>query len=545
MNRRISKHAIFFLSKGFISALLIMSMSVVSANAQERSGGNTEKETDLPRFNIKTNLLYDLTTTLNLGFEFRINERFSLDVPFNYNPFQFSNNRKWKHFLAQPEFRWWFGKGTFRGHFAGIHAHYAYYNIGNLPSGPFSQYMRDHRFEGDAYGAGISYGYRWNFSYRWGLEATIGVGYAYKDYEVFECQTCGHFIDSKQKHYFGPTKVGVSLIFGIGNTEPAPVLVAQPVVYYPNLSTSYVIPDVESPKVRSQTHTAYLDFEQGRSEIIANMRNNAAELNRINDLTRGVSEDAGSTISRITVIGHASPEDTYERNMILSQRRSQAVGDYVNGIHKLDPMLFHIAGQGEDWNTLDSLVSASTLSDKSQVLEIIRRRGDADERESILKRLSGGATYRRIFNEFYPALRRTDYRVDYIVVPFSVEEAKVVFRTHPQNLSLNEMYRIANTYEPGGSSFNEVFEAAVRLFPHSDVANINAAAAALEQRNTAAAAEYLSRVKEQTPAYWNNLGVMQWLQGYKSDAMESFSRAGIQASGNTSEAERHFKSLQQ
>ncbi len=531
-----------------LTALFVMPLPVITANAQERFGSYGEADTGLTRFNIKTNLLYDLTTTLNLGFEYRINEKYSLDLPFNYNPFQFSDNRKWKHFLVQPEFRWWFGEGTYRGHFAGVHAPYAFYNIGNLPSGPFSQYMRDHRFQGNAYGMGISYGYRRNFSRRWGLEATLGVGYAYKDYEVFECQTCGDFIASEQKHYFGPTKVGVSLIFGIGKDKPepvAPVLVAQPaVVYEPNLSTSYVIPDVEARKVRSQSHTAYLDFEQGRSEILGGLRNNAAELNRINDLTRGITEDAGSTISRIIITGYASPEDTYERNMALSLRRTQAVSDYVNSIHKLDPALFHVSGQGEDWKTLDSLVSASTLTDKASVLEIIRRGGDADERENALKRLSGGATYRRIFDEFYPALRRTDYRVDYTVVPFSVEEAKRVFRTQPQNLSLNEMYLIANTYEPGGRSFNEVFETAVKLFPSSDVANINAAAAALEQRNVAAAAGYLSGVRERTPPYWNNMGVMQWLQGNKTAAVESFSRAGIHASGNISEVERHARSLQ-
>ncbi len=314
--------------------------------------------------------------------------------------------------------------------------------------------------------------------------------------------------------------------------------------YEPNLSTSYVIPDVESPKLRSQSYTAYLDFEQGRSEIIRNLRNNASELRRINDITRNISSDASSTISRITITGYASPEDTYERNMALSERRTQAVSDYVNATYNLNPGIFRVSGRGEDWTTLDSLVAASTtIPEKNRVLEIIRSGGDADARENSLKQLSGGDTYRRIFDEFYPRLRRTDYRVDYTVVSFSVEEGKRVFRTNPQNLSLNEMYMIAKTYEPGGRAFNEVFETAVRIFPGSDVANINAAAAALERRDTNAAAGYLARVKEQTPAYWNNLGVLNWLRGDKEGAAEAFSRAGIQSMRNSSEVERYFRSI--
>ncbi len=126
---------------------------------------------------------------------------------------------------------------------------------------------------------------------------------------------------------------------------------------------------------------------------------------------------------------------------------------------------------------------------------------------------------------------------------FSVEEGKRVFRTNPQNLSLNEMYMIAKTYGLGSRAFNEVFETAVRVFPDSDVANINAAAAALERRDTGAAAGYLARVKEQTPAYWNNLGVLNWLLGKREDAADCFSRAGIQSMRNLSEVERYFRSI--
>ena len=51
---------------------------------------------------IKTNLLYDATTTFNLGAEFALSPKWTLDVSGNYNPWTFSNNKKWKHWLVQP-----------------------------------------------------------------------------------------------------------------------------------------------------------------------------------------------------------------------------------------------------------------------------------------------------------------------------------------------------------------------------------------------------------------------------------------------------------
>jgi len=529
-------------------AALVSASPLAAAGAR---GGRTSGYGygDLPDWNVKTNLLYDLTGTINLGAEFRLGGAYTLDLPFNYNPFQYKDNRKWKHFLAQPEVRRWFGDEVFSGHFVGANAMYAYYNIGSLPK-PFSEYMRKHRFEGSAYGVGVSYGYRWNFSRKWGLEATLGVGYMYKDYDVHECGTCGQYLYSEGKHYFGPTKIGVNLVFGVGGQRveaPAPVPIPQPVYkpepYEPNLSTSYVIPGVEPVKERAATYTAYLVFEQGRSEIIANLRNNAAELRRIEEVTGSVTGDPSSTLTRVSITGYASPEGSFDHNQALSERRTEAVGNYVKGRYKISPNVFDVSGMGEDWETLDSLVGVSNIAGKFDALAVIRGGENPDVRENRLRQLPG-ETYRRVFNEVYPRLRRTDYRVEYTVKGFSVEEGKQVLKTNPRNLSLNELYLIANTYEPGSRQFNEVFETAVELFPTSDVANINAAAAAMERRDVVAAARYLANVKSHTSAYWNNLGVLQWLQGNKGGAADCFDRAGIQSMGNASEVARHFKSVE-
>jgi Protein of unknown function (DUF3575) len=164
---------------------------------------------------IKTNLLYDATSTINLGVEFGLARKWTLDISGNYNPWTLSDNRKIKHWLVQPEARLWTCT-RFSGHFFGLHALGGEYNLGGmLPFGIKSKQMSAHRYEGWLVGGGLSYGYHWILGKRWGLEATVGLGYAYMKYDKFLCEKCGEKIGSGKTNYFGPTKAGLTLIFMI------------------------------------------------------------------------------------------------------------------------------------------------------------------------------------------------------------------------------------------------------------------------------------------------------------------------------------------
>ena len=532
--------------------LLVLLATGVKAIGQE----DTTTVRTLPGVVLKTNLLYDITTSLNLGAEFKTGDRTSLDLSVNWNPFTFSDNRKWKHFLFQPELRLW-TKETFSGHFFGLHAHYAYYNVGQLPHGPFSEYMADHRFEGWLAGAGVSYGYRWNFSQNWGLEATVGVGYMHLDYDKYSCETCGNKLGSDTKNYFGPTKLGVTLLYSFGKKKKkvipvsVPVIVPQPakevVIYQPQFKVSFITPEVEAIKQRSEAGRAYLDFAVGRSEIQPGFRNNAAELKKIYDLIETVRQDPDATITGITITGYASPEGSYFSNLMLSEKRAVALKNQIKVMYGFPENDFSVRGKGEDWAMLDTLVSRSDLTDKYTLLEIIRRVDDPDKRESQLQRLAGGSSYQYIKTNLYPRLRRSDYELYYTVVPFTVERGKEVFRSHPSNLSLNEMFLVANSYEPGSDAFNEVFETAARMYPQDDVANLNAAASALDRKDPQSATGYMERVGRQSAAYWNNMGVLAYLQGDNKKAAGYFDKArqggSAEAPINLSELEKYKASL--
>lgn len=169
---------------------------------------------------IKTNLLYGVGTfTPNIGIEIGLGKRTTLDISGGYNWFNLdgansSNNKKLVHWIVQPEFRYFLCE-RFTGHFFGIHAIGSQYNIGGyeLPMF-FGKESKNYRYEGYAYGAGLSYGYQLPLAKRWNLEFNIGVGYMRMKYDQYDCSNCGELKENgATKNYFGPTKAGISLIF--------------------------------------------------------------------------------------------------------------------------------------------------------------------------------------------------------------------------------------------------------------------------------------------------------------------------------------------
>ncbi|NDV85011.1 hypothetical protein D0T87_24035, partial [Bacteroides sp. 51] len=229
-------------------------------------------------------------------------------------------------------------------------------------------------------------------------------------------------------------------------------------------------------------------------------------------------------------------------NLTLSGKRADALRKQIKALYGFPESLFSVSGRGEDWAMLDTLVSQSYMQDKYALLEIIRAGiYDYDQKEQRLKALNGGSAYRYLLENIYPQLRRTDYQLHYTVAPFTIEKGKEVFKRNPGNLSLNEMFLIANTYEPGTAAFNEVFETAARLFPGDDVANLNAAASALARKDAASAARYLARVNQRTADWWNNAGILAYLEKDMKRAGDCFARA--QAEGNK-EAGRNAQELE-
>ncbi|MCD7850546.1 MAG: DUF3575 domain-containing protein [Parabacteroides sp.] len=191
--------------KKVIVVILVLCSYVVSVQTPYQYA---EDRLYSPKFAIKTNALYWATTTPNLGIEFVLGEKWTMDISANYNFWNFSNNKKIKHWLIQPEARYWFCD-RFNGHFIGIHGHYGEYNFACIRC----LGLKGKRYEGNLYGGGLSYGYNWLIGKRWNLEAVIGLGFTHLDYSKYPCDKCGEKIKDGVRNFFGPTKVGLNLVY--------------------------------------------------------------------------------------------------------------------------------------------------------------------------------------------------------------------------------------------------------------------------------------------------------------------------------------------
>lgn len=167
---------------------------------------------------VKTNLLADGLLNPNFGLEIGLAPRWTFDLTGQFNAWDLSHDRRWKHWAVQPEARYWLCD-SFAGHFIGVHAHGGQYNIGDFDGwlnilGTDARKLKDTRYQGWFAGGGIAYGYAWILNRHWNLEAEIGLGYSYTRYDHFRCAGCGKRIETdKPHHYVGPTKAAVNLVY--------------------------------------------------------------------------------------------------------------------------------------------------------------------------------------------------------------------------------------------------------------------------------------------------------------------------------------------
>lgn len=295
----------------------------------------------------------------------------------------------------------------------------------------------------------------------------------------------------------------------------------------PQLNVAYITPKSEAIKHRAAVGKAYLDFPVNQTEIAPTYRNNSIELAKLRATIDTVRNDRNATITDITIEGYASPEGSYEANARLAEGRSKALVQYVHNYYKLDDHLLTMHSTPEDWVGYRKFIEESNLPQKQEVLAVIDNAGqDYDAKEKEIATLLGTEGYRFVLDKCYPALRHSDYTVNYTVRGFSIDEAREIIRKRPQQLSLQEIFNVAQTYEAGSEEFNHAFQVAAVMFPHDQTANLNAAAMEIQKGgDLTAAKKYLTKADPTDAATLNNLGVIAIREGHLSRAEEFFKKA--------------------
>lgn len=274
---------------------------------------------------------------------------------------------------------------------------------------------------------------------------------------------------------------------------------------------AFITPQVEERKLREESGRAFLDFPLNETIIYPEYRNNPAELNKITHSIDLIRNDTNVVISHIDIHGYASPEGPYANNERLARERTRTLKEYVCSQYTFSDTLFTTHYTPEDWDGFIRLLTDTVLPHREDLLHIAGGKDSPDRKEQkIRKRYPEEFDF--MLRQWLPALRHSDYTIHYVVRPFTVEQAKEVFGSNPKNLSIEEMFRIAQTYPTGSPEYSKVLMTAVSLNPENPTANLNAACISLAQGDTRSGRLYLEKTAD-GPEKTLLQGVLHMLDG--------------------------------
>lgn len=278
-------------------------------------------------------------------------------------------------------------------------------------------------------------------------------------------------------------------------------------------------------KSRSVNGRAFIDFPSGRTEINPDYRSNAVELAKIRATIDSVATDKDITVKSISIKGFASPEGSYASNARLAEGRTIALKDYVKRLYNFPASLFSTSYVAEDWEGLIDWLRSATIENRDALLAIATDESlDPDIRDRRMRNRYPHE-YSWILANVYPALRHSDYAIDFEIRSFTdIDEIRSLVATAPQKLSLNEFFLAARNVPEGSDEYNTIYATAARMYPASEIANLNAALASMQRGDLSAAADYLSKAGD-TPEAIYAAGTLNALRGDNVEALRLMQQA--------------------
>ena len=312
-------------------------------------------------------------------------------------------------------------------------------------------------------------------------------------------------------------KVGITYLFA--KRKPAP---KKPVERRNRLRECpplpLVMPEPEDVKLRQIAGRAFLDFPVNETVIYPEYRHNPNELARINATIDSALFDKSIIITQITLHGYASPESPYSNNTRLAKGRTEALKNYLIERYEIASDVFKNTFTPEDWENLRGFlmnehgrrvkgnfwyeskayvetpeIPAIVTQHRDALIEIIDREMDPDAKEELLKRVANGKPYQWLLQHVYPGLRHTDYTIEYEVKNYSVQECRKLIYTHPEALSLQEIYKAALSFGEKTDGWSDALRIAAQQYPEDETANLNAACASVMVHRLVDAKKYLKQ----------------------------------------------------
>ena len=228
--------------------------------------------------------------------------------------------------------------------------------------------------------------------------------------------------------------------------------------------------------LRKMKGALYVHFPINKADLREDYMNNRETLQKIVSMMQRIQTDSTSSVTKIVIIGLASPEGPLAFNNRLAGQRAKALKEYVDKQVPMPAEVYEVINGGEAWADLRDVIDESDLAEREEMLRIIDQTPDVNRREQLLRRLNGGKPYRYLARNVFVSQRNSGYiQVYYEAVPDTGAEA------------------------------------------------INQAVALIESKQYQAAADLLQPLVDERK--WNTLGVAYYMLGRKQQAQECFQKA--------------------
>lgn len=159
---------------------------------------------------VGTNLLFCAALVANAEAEVEFCPRWTIDLPVCFSPYDITETWRIRLLSAQPEVRRWTSEAG-RGHYVGLHATVAGFNVALNTPGRYQDPDRA------AWGFGLGYGYAFDLGRRrrWNLTLSAGLGFVNYHYREFVNHRNGELSRTGRGIYWGPTRLGATVAYVI------------------------------------------------------------------------------------------------------------------------------------------------------------------------------------------------------------------------------------------------------------------------------------------------------------------------------------------
>ena len=278
-------------------------------------------------------------------------------------------------------------------------------------------------------------------------------------------------------------------------------------------------PDSQLGLINYDKNRADLKYgESKRDEMVA-----------LKEYVETVVEDERKEFVNVELTSYASPEGTMEQNSKVSNDRSKTIDKLVKKEFKdvedfENDDFFKYLVTEEDWEGFKKAVSESNLADKDMILRVVNMNTDPEKREEEIRNMT--AVFEELEKEIHPLLRRSEVKVNIMLIGNTDEEIDALFSSKPEDLTVEELLYLGTLTKDMDKKLS-VYTKTTELFPKDWRGFNNLACVQYKKGDVAGSKTSIEKAKslEANGTVFNNLGNVYLAEGNIEDAETSFQSA--------------------